>query len=60
MSWNFCPASVDADQVSRSMDVETLQDNMMNITFCNIESELVSVIFITIYIEVSFATIILL
>ena len=34
-------ASVDVDAVARNMDFITLQDNVMNITFCNIESELV-------------------
>jgi len=34
-------ASVDVDAVARNMDFVTLQDNVMNITFCNIESELV-------------------
>jgi len=33
-------ASVDVDAVARNMDFITLQDNIMNITFCNIESEL--------------------
>lgn len=38
-------ASVDVDAVARNMDFVTLQDNVMNITFCNIESELVSISF---------------
>ena len=34
-------ASVDVDRILREMDVKTLQDNIMHITFCNIEAELV-------------------
>lgn len=33
-------ASVDVDRIQRDMDVKTLQDNIMHITFCNIEAEL--------------------
>ncbi|KAM7428249.1 Zinc finger protein dzip1 [Porites harrisoni] len=33
-------ASVDVDHILREMDVKTLQDNIMHITFCNIEAEL--------------------
>ena len=36
-------ASVDVEQISRTLDFNALQENIMNITFCNIESELVSV-----------------
>ena len=36
-------ASIDVDAVARNMDFVTLQDNVMNITFCNIESELVRI-----------------
>jgi len=36
-------ASVDVDAVARNMDFVTLQDNVMNITFCNIETELVCI-----------------
>ena len=32
-------ASVDIENISRNLDFNTLQDNIMNITFCNIESE---------------------
>ncbi|CAL1533172.1 unnamed protein product [Lymnaea stagnalis] len=33
-------ASVDIDHISRTLDFTTLQDNVMNITFCNLEAEL--------------------
>ncbi|GFO28330.1 Zinc finger protein dzip1 [Plakobranchus ocellatus] len=33
-------ASVDVDTIARTLDFTTLQDNIMNITFCNLESEL--------------------
>ncbi|XP_053404579.1 cilium assembly protein DZIP1L-like isoform X4 [Mercenaria mercenaria] len=33
-------ASVDIDAVARTLDFNALQDNIMNITFCNIEAEL--------------------
>lgn len=35
-------ASIDIDTVARTLDFNALQDNIMNITFCNIEAELVS------------------
>ena len=35
-------ASVDVDNISRTLDFATLQDNIMNITFCNLEAEVVS------------------
>lgn len=35
-------ASVDVDRIVREMDVKTLQDNIMHVTFSNIEAELVS------------------
>ena len=35
-------ASIDTDTISRTLDFNALQDNIMNITFCNIEAELVS------------------
>lgn len=34
-------ASVDVDHISRTLDFNALQENIMNITFCNIETELV-------------------
>ena len=34
-------ASVDVDQVARTLDFSALQENIMNLTFCNIEAELV-------------------
>ena len=34
-------ASVDVDQISRTLDFNSLQENIMNITFCNIETEVV-------------------
>ncbi|XP_055954593.1 cilium assembly protein DZIP1 [Patella vulgata] len=33
-------ASIDIDQISRTLDFNALQENIMNLTFCNIESEL--------------------
>nr|XP_022339431.1 zinc finger protein Dzip1-like isoform X2 [Crassostrea virginica] len=33
-------ASVDVDQVARTLDFSALQENIMNLTFCNIEAEL--------------------
>lgn len=33
-------ASIDTDTISRTLDFNALQDNIMNITFCNIEAEL--------------------
>lgn len=36
-------ASVDVDRIVREMDVKTLQDNIMHVTFSNIEAELVGV-----------------
>ena len=35
-------ASVDVDTIARTLDFTTLQDNIMNLTFCNLESEMVS------------------
>ncbi|XP_064393960.1 cilium assembly protein DZIP1L-like isoform X3 [Halichondria panicea] len=32
-------ASVDVDRIAREMDFQSLQQNIMNVTFCNIESE---------------------
>ena len=37
-------ASIDTDAISRTLDFNALQDNIMNITFCNLEAELVSTI----------------
>lgn len=37
-------ASIDVDQVARTLDFNALQDNIMNLTFCNIEAELVSIV----------------
>ena len=34
-------ASIDIDTLARNLDFNALQDNIMNITFCNIEAELV-------------------
>ncbi|KAK2557589.1 Cilium assembly protein DZIP1L [Acropora cervicornis] len=33
-------ASVDVDRIQQEMDVKTLQNNIMHVTFCNIEAEL--------------------
>lgn len=37
-------ASVDVDQVARTLDFNALQENIMNLTFCNIEAELVYIL----------------
>jgi hypothetical protein len=34
-------SSVDLDHISRTLDFNALQENILNITFCNIEAELV-------------------
>lgn len=34
-------AGVDIDRIIRDVDINTLQENIDHITFCNIESELV-------------------
>ena len=39
-------ASIDIDNVARTLDFNALQDNIMNITFCSIEAELVIYIYI--------------
>ena len=35
----MCAASVDVDRIAREMDFQALQANIMNITFCNVASE---------------------
>ena len=35
---------MDVDRIQQEMDVKTLQNNIMHVTFCNIEAELVSLI----------------
>lgn len=35
-------ASIDIEHISRTLDFNALQENILNITFCNIEAELVS------------------
>lgn len=37
-------AAIDIDQISRTLDFQALQENIMNITFCNLESELVGIL----------------
>ena len=32
-------ASVDVDRIAREMDFQALQKNIMNVTFCSIQSE---------------------
>ena len=32
-------ASIDVDRIAKEMDFRALQQNIMNITFCNIETE---------------------
>ena len=34
-------SSVDLDHISRTLDFNALQENILNITFCNIEAEMV-------------------
>lgn len=38
----FPIASVDVDRIAKEMDFQALQQNIMNITFCNIEAEVKS------------------
>lgn len=33
------PAGLDVDRVCREVDVQALQKNISNVTFCNVESE---------------------
>ena len=35
----LCIASVDVDRIAKEVDFQALQQNIMNITFCNIETE---------------------
>ena len=35
----FVTASVDIDRVVRDMDFQTLQQNIFNVAFCNIDAE---------------------
>ena len=46
-------AAVDVDQISRTLDFNSLQENVMNITFCNIETEVVCIIIVVIVINIS-------
>ena len=32
------PASVDVDDITKAMDFQVLQDNIMNIAFCKVET----------------------
>jgi hypothetical protein len=34
-------AAVDVDRISREVDVDVLQDNIEQLTFCNIDNEIV-------------------
>jgi len=36
------PAAVDVDRVARELDFQVLQDNIEQITLCNIDAEVVS------------------
>ena len=40
---------MDVDRIQRDMDVKTLQDNIMHITFCNIEAELVGELYLNLF-----------
>ncbi len=44
MAYNKCLASVDIDRITKEMDFQALQQNIMNITFCNVQMEVVSFI----------------
>ena len=37
----FIEAAVDLDRISREVDVDVLQDNIEQLTFCNIDNEIV-------------------
>ena len=40
----FCiSAAIDLDSISRNPDFNVLQDNILNVAFCSIESEIVSI-----------------
>ena len=41
MSDFFNTAAVDVNRIARELDFKSLQENIMNITFCNIEAEMV-------------------
>jgi hypothetical protein len=41
----FILAAVDVDRISRDMDFQALQDNLEQITLCNIDTEIVSIYF---------------
>ena len=38
-------AAVDVDRIARELDFQALQENLEQITFCNIDSEVVSLFF---------------
>lgn len=38
----FNIAAVDLDRIARELDVYTLQENIDHLTFCNIDTEIVS------------------
>ncbi len=40
--WFLTLAAVDVDRIARDMDFQALQDNLEQITFCNIDAEIVS------------------
>ncbi len=37
----FPSAAVDVDRIAREVDVQTLQDNIAHVAFCDVENELV-------------------
>ncbi len=41
----FNIAAVDIDRIARDMDFQVLQDNLEQITLCNIDAEIVSFVF---------------
>lgn len=44
MHYYLDPASVDVDRIAKEMDFQALQQNIMNITFCNIDSEVLQML----------------
>ena len=42
----FFLASIDVDKVAREIDVDAIQENIVSVTYCNIEHELVTILMI--------------
>lgn len=44
---SFPLAAIDVDRIAQTVDVQTLQQNILHVTFCNVTSEVRGVIIIT-------------